>query len=71
MKSDRDIANDILARAMDGDIDSANSRLDQALKTRRESSFRTHSTKYLIMVFCLVVICLGIDAMDGQIIDHL
>lgn len=71
MKSDRDIANDILARAIEGDIDAANSGLSAALGTRRESPFRVHSAKYLVVVFCLVVLCLGIDAMDGHIIDHL
>ncbi len=71
MKSDRDIANDILARAIDGNIDAANSALSSALDNKHESFFRVHSAKYLVLVFCLVVLCLGIDAMDGHIIDHL
>ncbi len=71
MKSDRDIANDILAHAIDGDIDRANAILDTTLAVKRQSSFRAHSAKYLVVLFCLVVICLGIDALDGHIIDHL
>ncbi len=71
MKSDRDIANDILAYAVDGNIEAANSELSAMLKIKRKSSFRVHSGKYLVMIFCLAVLCLGIDAMDGDIIDHL
>jgi len=71
MKSDRDIANDILAHAIGGDIEAANFKLNAALGIRSESPFRVYSAKYLVLVFCLIMLCLGIDAMDGSIIDHL
>lgn len=71
MKSDRDIADEILAHAIDNDIEKANAMLGMALQVKRVDSFRTHSAKYLVAIFCLVVICLGIDALDGHIIDHL
>lgn len=71
MKSDRDIADEILAHAIDNDIDKANAMLGVALQAKRAASFRTHSAKYLVAIFCLALICLGIDALDGDIIDHL
>lgn len=71
MKSDRDIASEILTHAVDGDVSKANLLLGAALEVKRANSFRTHSAKYLALLFCLVVICLGIDALDGHIIDHL
>lgn len=71
MKNDRDIADEILGHAMDNDINKANAMLGIALQAKRSTSFRTHSAKYLVAIFCLVVLCLGIDALDGDIIDHL
>ncbi len=71
MKSDRDIADEILAHAINNDIKKANATLGMALQAKRATSFRTHSAKYLVAIFCLAVICLGIDALDGHIIDHL
>lgn len=71
MKSDRDIADEILAHAMNNDIEKANAMLGMALQVKPANSFRAHSAKYLVVIFCLVVIFLGIDALDGQIIDHL
>lgn len=71
MKTSRDIANDILRTAIDGDIDCANTMLSQAASSRREGSFRPRSATYILAAICLALICIGIDALDGKIIDHL
>ncbi|MBB4347923.1 hypothetical protein [Aliirhizobium cellulosilyticum] len=71
MKNDRDLASEIVDRAAIGDVEGANLLLNKAILQKTETTFRAHSVKYLVALFCLTVICLGIDALDGHIIDHL
>jgi hypothetical protein len=71
MKNDRDIADEIVDRAERGDLTGANLLLDTAVRTKRGTTFRAHSVKYLVALFWLAAICLGIDALDGSIIDYL
>lgn len=71
MKTSRDIANEIVRTAIDGNIDRANAMLGHAATSRREGSFRLRSAKYFVAAICLAIIFIGIDALDGKIIDHL
>lgn len=71
MKSDREIANDILAHALNDNLKAANSILQAAIRVRRKYAFRAHSAKYLMFVFFITALCLGIDVLDGDIIDKL
>jgi hypothetical protein len=71
MKNDRETADDILDQALAGRIDYANALLSSAVEGERGGRFRAQATTYLIVIFSLAILCLGIDALDGRIIDHL
>lgn len=72
MKNERQIADEILDQAVAGNISAANSMIDAAVSdNRRKNGLRAHAFSYLLVVFALAALCLGIDALDGHIIDWL
>lgn len=71
MKNDREIADHILDLALSGKVENANALLENVVVSKSRSRFRVHGLPYLIVLFSLTLLCLGIDALDGDIIDHL
>lgn len=72
MKNERQLANDILDQALSGNIYGANTMLETAVAHGRgKSDFRASSSAYLLMIFVLAALFLGIDALDRAIIDWL